>query len=42
VHGGGWQELESLLDFGRLGVQQGSEGLELGREVVCYGFHVPP
>ena len=22
VHGGGWQELESLFDFGRLGVKQ--------------------
>ncbi len=28
VHGGGWQELESLLDFGRLGVEEGDEGLE--------------
>ena len=30
VHGSGQQELESLLDFGRLGVKQGSEGLEFG------------
>jgi len=22
VHGGGWQELESLLNFGRLGVEE--------------------
>ena len=28
VHGGGWQEVESLLDFGRLGVEEGDEGLE--------------
>jgi hypothetical protein len=33
VHGGGWQELERLLDFGRLGVKEGGEGLEVGRKV---------
>jgi hypothetical protein len=25
VHGGGWQGLKSLLDFGRLGVEDGNE-----------------
>jgi hypothetical protein len=30
VHGGGKQELESLLDLGRLGVEEGGEGLTLG------------
>jgi len=30
VHGGGWQELESFLDFGRLGVGEEDEGLEFG------------
>jgi hypothetical protein len=29
VHGGGQQELESLLVFGRLDVQELSEGLEI-------------
>jgi len=27
------------LDFGRLGVQQGSEGLEFGGKMVGCGFH---
>ena len=34
VHGGGERELESLLDFGRLGVEGGGEGLEFGGKVV--------
>jgi hypothetical protein len=29
LHGSGWQELESLLDFGRLGVEEGGGGSEL-------------
>jgi hypothetical protein len=29
VHGGGKQEVESLLDFGRLGVEEGGKGLEV-------------
>ena len=35
VHGGGWQELESLLDFGRVGVEEGGEGLEFGGKIEC-------
>jgi len=30
VHGGGKQELEGLLNVGRLGVEEGGEGLECG------------
>jgi hypothetical protein len=29
VHGGGQQELESLLDFEGLGVEEGGKGLEV-------------
>ena len=39
VHGSSQQELESLLDFGRLGVEKGGEGLEFGGEVGGCGFH---
>jgi hypothetical protein len=39
VHGGGWQELESLLDFGRLGVEEGDEGLEFWRKMAGEVFH---
>jgi hypothetical protein len=33
VHGGGQQELESLLDFGRLGVEERGEGSEFGEKL---------
>jgi hypothetical protein len=37
MHGGGQQELEILLDFGRLGVEEGSEGLEFrGKLLVVF------
>jgi len=36
VHGGGWQELESLLDLGRLDVEEGGEGLEVGGFIPCH------
>jgi len=39
VHGGSWRELASLLGFGRLGVEEGGEGLEVGGRVVRRLFH---
>jgi len=50
VHGASQQELESLLDFGRLGVpvlrpyrtkcEEGGKGLEFGGKIGDCGFHV--
>ena len=40
VHGGGWQELEGLLVFERLGIKQGGEGLEFEGKVVGCVLHV--
>lgn len=40
VHGGGQQELKSLLDFGRLGVEQGSKSLEFGGNIIICISHV--
>ncbi len=31
----GWQELESLLDFGRLGVEEGRLGIIGGKGRIC-------
>jgi len=42
VRGGGWQELESLLDIGRLGVEEGGEGLEFGRKVASRSTYTEP
>ena len=42
VHGGCQEELESLLDFERLGLKEGSEGLEFGGRIVSRVFHVTP
>jgi hypothetical protein len=39
VHGGGQQELESLLDLGGLGVEQKDARLEFGRKVSGRVFH---
>jgi hypothetical protein len=39
AHDGSKKELKSLLDFGRLGVKQGSEGLEFGGKIAGCGFH---
>ena len=39
VHGGGEQELGSLLDFGRVGIKQGGEGLEAREKVVGGVFY---
>ena len=40
MHGDGWQELKSLLDFGRLGVEEGGGGLELGGRLFVVVFIV--
>ena len=40
VHGGGRQELERLLDFGRVGVEGGGEGLEFGGRLVVVVYMV--
>jgi hypothetical protein len=40
VHGGRQEELESLLDFARLGVEEGNEGLGFGGKVGGHIFHV--
>ena len=42
VHGRGYQELKDVLDFGRLGVKQGSESLEFRRKIIICVFHVSP
>ena len=39
VHGGGQQELESPLDFGGLGVEEGGEGLEFIGKITSCVFH---
>jgi len=42
MHSSGKQELQSLLDVGRLGVKQGSESLELRGKIAGRVFHASP
>jgi len=39
VYGGSQQELENLLDFGRVGVEEGGEELEFRGKVIGRVFH---
>jgi len=39
VHGSGWQELESVLDFGRLGVEERGKKLEVAGRIGGCVFH---
>jgi hypothetical protein len=39
VHGGSQQELESLLDVGSLGVEEGGQVLEFRGKILDRGFH---